>query len=100
MESFFRSQYSVRDKYLARVFSLFSEQAVRAWCACPNAAYEDLGRPTLRDPNQTRGHTIDFTLRRRDNGKTYVAGLKANLSTRSIAIFCSRAPPSCATIRR
>jgi len=79
IESFFRSPYSVRDKYLARVFSLFSEQVVRTWCACPDGVYEDLGRPTLRDSNQTRGHTIDFTLRRRDNGKTYVAELKCEL---------------------
>jgi hypothetical protein len=78
-ERFFRSSEPARDKYLSRLFSLFSEQVVRAWCACPEAPYEDLGRPTLYEPGQTRGHTLDFTLRHRDSGRKYVAELKCEL---------------------
>ena len=78
-DRFFRSAEPVRDKYLARLFALFAEQVVRAWCACPQAPYDDLGRPTLCDPGQRWGHTIDFTLRRRDSGRTYVAELKCEL---------------------
>jgi hypothetical protein len=78
-EDIFRSSEPSRDKYLSRLFAFFSEQAVRAWCACPEAPYEDLGRPTLREPGQTWGHTLDFTLRRRDSDKVYVAELKCEL---------------------
>jgi hypothetical protein len=78
-ERFFHSSVPARDKYLSRLFALFSEQVVRAWCACPNAPYEDLGRPTLCEPGLTRGHTLDFTLRRLDRDATYVAELKCEL---------------------
>jgi hypothetical protein len=78
-EDIFRSSEPSRDKYLSRLFALFSEQAVRAWCACPDAPYEDLGRPTLYQSCQTRGHTLDFTMRRRDSGKKYVSELKCEL---------------------
>ena len=77
--SFFRSAVPARDKYLSRLFALFSEQVVRAWCACPAATYEDLGRPTLCEPGMRRGHTIDFTLRHRNAGLSYVAELKCEL---------------------
>lgn len=78
-EHFFRSQEPARDKYLARLFGLFSEQVVRAWSAYPEAPYEDLGRPTLCDPGQVRGSTLDFTLQRRESGETYAAELKCEL---------------------
>lgn len=78
-DSFFRSGVPARDKYLSRLFALFSEQIVRTWCACPEATYEDLGRPTLCEPGLRRGHTLDFTLRRRDSGLSYVAELKCEL---------------------
>lgn len=78
-ERFFRSPEPARDKYISRLFALFGEQVVHRWCACPEAPYEDLGRPTLCDPGQTRGHTIDFTLQRRDSDRIYVAELKCEL---------------------
>jgi hypothetical protein len=76
---FFRGSEPARDKYLSRLFGLFSEEVVRAWCACPEAPYQDLGRPTLCEPGQTRGHTLDFTLRRRASTQGYVAELKCEL---------------------
>lgn len=76
---FFRSGEPARDKYLSRLFGLFSEQVVRTWCACPEAAYQDLGRPTLCDHGQTRGHTLDFTFQRRDSSRRYVGELKCEL---------------------
>jgi hypothetical protein len=78
-EQFFRSSVPARDKYLSRLFGLFSEQVVRAWCACPQAPFEDLGRPTLCEPGLTRGHTLDFTFRRRNSDATYVVESKSEL---------------------
>ena len=69
---FFKSPEPARDKYLSRLFGLFSEVVVRAWCAHPLAPYEDLGRPTLCAIAQTRRHTVDFTLRQRNSGRCYV----------------------------
>ena len=78
-EDIFRSQNPRRDKYLSRLFGLFNEEVVRAWCLCPEAPYEDLGRPTLRGPDEQRGHTWDFTFRRRDDGKVFVGEMKCEL---------------------
>lgn len=78
-ERFFHSSQPTRDKYLSRLFGLFSEQVVRMWCAQPDAPYEDLGRPTIREPDDSRGSTLDFTLRDRSSGQTYVAELKCEL---------------------
>jgi hypothetical protein len=78
-EQFFQSSEPMRDKYLSRLFGLFSEHVVHAWCASPRSTYEDLGRPTLLSPNEPRGHTIDFTLKHRESGYMYVAELKCEL---------------------
>lgn len=76
---FFRSSEPARDKYLSRLVGLFSEHVVRAWCACPQAPYDDLGRPTLCELGLSRGHTLDFTLRRRNSDAKYAAELKCEL---------------------
>jgi hypothetical protein len=47
-EDFFHSESPARDKFLSRLFGLFSEDVVRHWCGCPEAPYGDLGRPFLR----------------------------------------------------
>jgi hypothetical protein len=78
-EQFFRSSSPARDRYLSRLFGLFSEDVVRAWCACPEASYDDVGRPTLCIHGESRGHTIDFTLRHRESSRTYVAEMKCEL---------------------
>ncbi|MCY4528645.1 MAG: hypothetical protein OXD46_06405 [Chloroflexi bacterium] len=68
-----------RDKYLSRLFGIFSEEVVRAWCTLPTAPYEDIGRPYLKRKHEARGHTLDFTLRDRASGKLYVAEMKCEL---------------------
>ena len=78
-EDFFHSGRPPRDKFLSRLFGLFSEDVVRHWCGCPEAQYDDLGRPYLRLPTERYGHTLDFTLRDRNTSKTYVAELKCEL---------------------
>jgi len=78
-EDFFHSGWPARDKFLSRLFGLFSEDVVRHWCSCPEAPYENLGRPYLRLPTERYGHTLDFTLRDRKTSKTYVAELKCEL---------------------
>jgi hypothetical protein len=75
-ERTFRSDVARRDNFLARLFGIFSEDVVRAWCACPQATYTDLGRPTLRGPGDIRGTTLDFTLHHQQSGRTYMAKLK------------------------
>ncbi len=74
-EGIFKTSNSARDKYLARLFGLFSEEVVLNWCAYPTAPYENLGRPTLWVSGK-RGSTLDFTLRRRSTGETFIAEMK------------------------
>lgn len=79
-EALFKSSTPPRDKFLSRLFGIFSEDVVRHWCACPEAPYGDLGRPTLSSRGEVgRGHTLDFTLKDRTYGRVYVAELKCEL---------------------
>jgi hypothetical protein len=70
---------AARGKYLSRVFGIFSEEIVRIWASDPRAAYEDLGRPTLRTDGQNSGSTLDFAFRSRETGEVYVAELKCEI---------------------
>jgi hypothetical protein len=74
-EDIFKTSYPTRDKYLARLFGLFSEEVVQNWCACPTAPYENLGRPTLWLSDK-RGSTLDFTLHLRDTEEIFIAEMK------------------------
>ncbi|MFO7294702.1 MAG: hypothetical protein C0P72_001645 [Clostridia bacterium] len=78
-EKIFHSSNPRRDKFLSRLFGIFGEELVRCWCNCPQAPYEDLGRPTVYAPGEVRGHTLDFTLRHRETGKIFVAEMKCEL---------------------
>ena len=79
LEEIFRSSNPRKDKFLSRLFGLFSEDVVRVWCKSPNAGYEDIGRPTLKAIGQSRGSTLDFTLLGREDGKLFVGEMKAEL---------------------
>ena len=68
-----------RGKYLSRVFGVFSEKIVRMWASDPRCLYEDLGRPTIRKLGEKLGSTLDFTLRNKATGKSYVAELKCEI---------------------
>ncbi len=68
-----------RGKFLSRVFGIFSEEIVRVWTNDPNSPYADLGRPTLRQDHNSKGHTLDFTLRDNLSKKTFVAEMKCEI---------------------
>lgn len=79
LEQLFRTDDERRDNFLSKLFGLFSENVVRFWCKCPEAEYENLGRPTLRKPDERRGCTLDFTLKRKrgpGQGSVFVAEMK------------------------
>lgn len=78
-ERLFKSPNPTRDKFLSRLFGVFSEEIARIWCKCPQSPYEDLGRPTLKLPEENRGRTLDFTFRSRQDGRMYVGELKCEL---------------------
>lgn len=68
-----------RGKYLSRIFGIFSEEIVRMWASDRRCPYEDLGRPTLRKQGEKAGSTLDFTLRHKETGKSYIAELKCEI---------------------
>lgn len=76
-----------RAKYLSRLFGLFSEKIVSIWANDARAPFENLGRPTLRRPEDTRGHTLDFTFRDRIGGKVYVAEMKCEIEYMNFRYF-------------
>lgn len=80
-EQVFKMDVPRRDKFLSRLFGLFSEEVVRTWCAHEASPYSDLGRPTLADPSTGTWSTLDFTFRRGESksGSTFVGELKCEL---------------------
>ena len=78
-KSIFQSNDRARDKFLSRLFGIFSEEIVRCWGRAVQAPYEDLGRPTVKSFCAKRGFTLDFTFRSRDNGAIYIAEMKCEL---------------------
>ena len=79
MEELFQCGDSKRDNFLSRVFGIFNEEVVKYWSANPNSPYVDLGRPTIFT-SQGTWHTLDFTLRHQDTGRTFVTEMKCELA--------------------
>ncbi len=78
---FFQTADSDRDNFLARLFGSFNEEPVRIWCRDPASPYQDLGRPTLVEAGKPgRGHTLDFTLRSRRDGRIFAAEMKCEIT--------------------
>jgi len=69
-------QFQDRDKFLARLFGIFSEEIVKIWCESKGTLYGNLGRPRIFIPPSKKGYTLDFALKSRNNGKIYVAEMK------------------------
>ena len=78
LEVLFRTESRARDKLLARLFGIISEEVVRIWARCGDTPYADLGRPTLRRRGAETWSTLDFLLADRD-GRLFVAELKCEL---------------------
>lgn len=79
IDSFFH-QLPDQDKFLSRLFGIFSEKIVRIWASDERAPYEDLGRPTVRmQRGNEKGATYDFTLRERKTGRVFVCEQKCEL---------------------
>lgn len=75
----FKSTNPNQDKFLSRLFGIFSEHIVRTWCEDRRAPYQNLGRPTVRLRGERRGHTLDFTFQSRQDGRAFVGELKCEL---------------------
>lgn len=80
LEDIFRTDNSDRDKFLSRVFGIFSEGIARIWFASAGSLYQDRGRPTIYGPSDTPDHsTLDFTLESNATGEVFVAEMKCEL---------------------
>src|SRR6266496_4310513 len=79
LEHLFRSSSSSRDKFLSRLFGIFSEDIVRIWCNDPRSPYENIGRPTIKPAVGGKGYTLDFALRREQTGAIFISEMKCEL---------------------
>lgn len=77
IEKTFHTTNSKRDKFLSRLFGIFSEDIVRYWCNNKNSKYSDMGRPTLWAGNQ-HFPPLDFSFRDH-SGKTFIGEQKCEL---------------------
>jgi hypothetical protein len=70
-----------RDKFLARLFGIFSEKIVEIWAKDERAPYKNLGRPTVKQKTEEnkRGSTYDFTLKERSTERVFVCEQKCEL---------------------
>jgi len=71
-----------RDKFISRIFGIFSEDIVRCWCKNDKAKYKNVGRLTIYTieeiQKKKRGKTLDFTFDDK-SGKFFVGELKCEL---------------------
>lgn len=91
-EQFFKSTEPDRDKFLSRLFGIFSERIVGCWCERPESEYGNLGRPTVRLQGEDRGRTLDFTFQSRCDGRVYVGELKCELEYENYRYIMLRSP--------
>lgn len=68
-----------REKFLSRVFGIFSEKVVSIWTENELCPYRDLGRPTIKSKIGNGRHTLDFTLQDRVTEKIYVCEMKCEI---------------------
>ncbi|MEI2612216.1 MAG: hypothetical protein V9G20_26565 [Candidatus Promineifilaceae bacterium] len=78
-QNLFHSSNSPRDKFLSRLFGIFSEEVVRCWGKDNQSPYRNLGRPTIKLTGKTRGSTLDFAFESKSDGKVYVGEMKCEL---------------------
>ena len=76
-----------REKFLSRVFGVFSERIVSIWTGDDRSPYENLGRPTIKTGEAGRGYTLDFTLRERATGNVYVSEMKCEIEYQNFKYF-------------
>jgi hypothetical protein len=87
---------SIRDKFLARVFGIFSEEIVRIWGKIAQAPYKYMGRPSIiirnGERNGERTLQLDFAFKSEDS-KVYIAEMKCELELdkyRYLSLKCPR----------
>lgn len=78
--------HSKRDKFLSRVFGIFSEEIIRIWCASEKSPFVDLGRPTIYD-SDGKGYTLDFLLEDK-NGRVFVTEMKCEIEYQKYKYLC------------
>lgn len=71
-QEFFHSPEPDRNKFLSRLFGIFNESRAPP-VRVLTGPLRGSRRPTVRLPGERRGHTLDFTLRRRETRKVDVA---------------------------
>ena len=77
---------SIRDKFLSRVFGIFSERIVRIWCQNPKAPFSNLGRPTIYYGGEGKYYTLDFLLKDK-NGELFVTEMKCEIEYQRYKYF-------------
>ena len=78
-QSLFHSSNSPRDKFLSRLFGIFSEEIVQCWGQDNQSPYRNLGRPTIKLTGEARGSTLDFAFESKSDGKVYIGEMKCEL---------------------
>lgn len=78
LASLFPKQDSPRDKFLSRLFGIFSEDIARLWFKHSDM-YTNLGRPTIRRAGTPKWYTLDFTLQDTRDNRVYVGEMKCEI---------------------
>jgi len=77
---------SERDKFLSRVFGIFSERIVEIWCQNPKAPFSNIGRPTIYYDEEGNYCTLDFLLKD-EKGELFVTEMKCEIEYQRYKFF-------------
>jgi len=78
-----------REKFLSRLFGIFSEEIVNIWCQNEQAPFKNLGRPSLYDTKNGKylHATLDFTFEDREDKKIYIVEMKCEIQYKNFKYF-------------
>ena len=80
-----------REKFLSRVFGIFSEDIVDIWGQNKKSSYENLGRPSLYTKDEKYlGTTLDFTFKDRKTNEIYIVEMKCEIQYQNFKYFYLR----------
>jgi hypothetical protein len=80
LRDIFNKENPKRDKFLSRVFGIFSEEIASIWFDSSQSTYKNLGRPTVYGISlDERRYTLDFALEEKEGKRIYIAEMKCEL---------------------
>ena len=79
--------YCKQEKFLSRLFGIFSEEIIDIWCQNYKSPYMNLGRPSLYKGDKYTKTTLDFTFQDQESKEIYIVEMKCEIQYENFKYF-------------